>query len=277
MKLPITLVVLTYNEELNLVRCLKSAEDFASQIIVVDSGSADKTVEIAREHGAEVHVHTFTNQAEQFNWALDHLEIKNEWILRLDADEAMTPELWAEIGKELPNISSETSGFHMKRRVHFMGRWIRYGGYYPKWFLRLFRKGVGRFEDREMDEHVVLSRGRAIMLENDIIENDKRDLTTWIAKHNGYALREARAAMRKTASMEGNLEGEAPERTRWFKEHIYERLPLFVRPFLYFFYRYIILAGFLDGLEGFIFHTLQAFWYRFLVDAKIWEQKITRK
>ena len=291
MKLPISLIILTRDEEVNIGKCLESVKDWVSEIIVVDSMSTDRTAEIAKEYGAKVVEHQFENQAKQFNWALDTQKIKHAWILRLDADEEMTKELWQEIAEkldkmsyEVQNANNEVNGFYIKRRVYFMGRWIRHGGYYPTWILRLFRNGTGRSEDREMDEHIVLFSGKAEKLENDFIDRNLKGLSFWIDKHNKFATREANVVMKtlkqestKTSGHENmkalkqDIEG-PPALRREAKERYY-RLPPFLRVFIYFFNRYFLRMGFLDGKEGFIFHILQGFWYRFLVDAKLYEAK----
>src|SRR3989344_7070872 len=131
MKPSVSLIVLTFNEEKNLPRCLESVKDLADEIFVVDSYSEDKTVGIAEKFGAKVFQRDFINQAEQFNWALDNLLITSDWILRLDADECLMPELRDEIAEVLPEAPSEITGFYIKRRVYFLGRWIKHGGYYP--------------------------------------------------------------------------------------------------------------------------------------------------
>ncbi len=245
-------------------KCLESVKYFAGQIIVVDSKSADRTVAIAKEYGAEIYEHSFVNQAEQFNWALDNCHINGEWILRLDADEFLTPELAEEIKKTLPDISKNISGFYMKRRVYFMGRWIRYGGYYPSRFLRFFRAGKGRSEEREMDEHIVLLEGEHGHFKNDFVDDNHKGLSDWIQKHNNYSSREAAAGIRELR------EGVPARSGIWW---LYQELPHFVRAFFYFAYRYIFRGGFLDGKEGLVFHFLQGFWYRFLVDAKMLEMR----
>ena len=235
----LTLIVLTNNEELHLKRCLNSAKGIAGQVIIVDSGSTDETLAIARSAKAEIYHHEFKNQAEQFNWALDNCDIRGEWVLRLDADEYLTPELMREIPEGVQTVAKGVNGFYMKRRVIFMGRWIRYGGYYPRWFLRIFRKGKGRSEPREMDEHIVLLEGEASRLESDFVDENLRDLNFFTEKHNGF----------------------------------YMRLPLFLRAWWYFIWRFFFRGGFLDGIPGIIFHFLQGFWYRFLIDAKIYEAR----
>lgn len=273
-KLPITLIVLTYNEELHLSRCLENAEGRVHEMIVVDSDSTDRTADIAKEHGAKVYVHKFENQAKQFNWALDNVPVSGEWVLRLDADEYILPELWEEIEKVLPEAPQEVGGYYMKRRLYFMDRWIRYGGYYPAWFLRLMRKGHGRYEEREMDEHIVLEKGRSERLQNDFVDHNLKGLDERMTRHIGYANREVRDIMAATRSeLEGVAAGEKPGRVRWAKQNLYLKAPLFFRAFLYFFYRYFFRFGFLDGKEGLIYHFIQGCWYRFIVDAKFYEAR----
>ncbi|MBI2278873.1 MAG: glycosyltransferase family 2 protein [Candidatus Brennerbacteria bacterium] len=252
-------VILTKDEEVNLPHALESVKPLDAKVWVVDSGSTDNTEKITRLHGAEFVSHTdYQNQAQQFNWALDHLPLKGEWVLRLDADEWLTPELAKEIMQKITSIQSGVNGFYMKRRMYFMGRWICHGGYYPTWILRLFRRGKGRSEEREMDEHVVLSEGCAERLKNDFADENRKSLPEWLAKHRDYAVREARAALR------GHISD-----TRKLKKSFYYFLPPFVRPVLFFIYRYFFRLGFLDGIAGLKFHFLQGLWYRWLVDREI--------
>lgn len=258
MKFPLSVIILTYNEEIHIERLLKNITDWADEIFIVDSFSTDKTLEIAKKYGCKIFQHKFENQAQQFNWALDNLKIKNDWILRLDADEYLTEELKEEIEKEISS-STEVNGYFIKRRVYFMGRWIKHGAYYPAWFLRLFRKGRARSEQRIMDEHLVLLDGKAKKLKNDFIDENLKGLADWTAKHNNYSSREALTVISGDFGIK--------------KKKFYYQLPLFCRVCLYFCYRYFFRLGFLDGKEGLIFHFLQAFWYRFLVDAKIYEKK----
>ncbi len=274
-KVSVTAVILTKNEEKNLGACLKSIKDVADEIIVVDSFSTDTTREIAKMYGVRFYEHEFENQADQFNWALGNIEMRGDWILRLDADEYLTPEIAREIRETLPKTPEDIVGYYMKRRGYFLGRWIRHGGYYPTWILRLFRKGKAWYEEREVDEHVVLQGGRAGRLKHDFVDENKNGLEAWIAKHNSYSSREARERLRekKTGRVEARLGGERIEKRRWVKERIYGNLPLFIRPGLYFFYRYVVRLGILDGKEGFLFHVLQGWWYQLMIDAKIHELK----
>jgi len=276
MKPSVSLIVLTFNEEKNLPRCLESVKDLADEIFVVDSYSEDKTVGIAEKFGAKVFQRDFINQAEQFNWALDNLLITSDWILRLDADECLMPELRDEIAEVLPEAPSEITGFYIKRRVYFLGRWIKHGGYYPTWFLRLWRKGAARIEEREVDEHTVLLKGRAENLKNDFVDDSRNGLDAWTEKINDYTSREVKERIKKNAR-EMALGNNQAAKKRWLRQNIYYRLPLFCRAFLYFFYRYFVRLGFLDGKEGLIFHFLQGCWNQFLVDAKLYEYELRRK
>ncbi len=180
----IAVVILTYNEELHLNRCLLSIKDIASEIWVIDSGSNDATKAIAEAHSARFIEHKWPgNQAAQFNWALDNCQIASEWILRLDADEYLLSEMAKEIEETIPNIDTGINGVYLKRRVYFKGKWIRFGGFYPIKLLRLWRKGKGRYEDIAMDEHIILSTGKTITLRNDFVDENLNNIEWWINKH----------------------------------------------------------------------------------------------
>lgn len=276
MKMSVSVIILTFNEESNLSRCLDSVMGLAEEIIVVDSGSTDRTVEIAKKYGVKVLEHDFKNQADQFNWVLDCSEIKGDWILRLDADEYLTHELREEIANILPGTPPETTGFYLKRRNYFLGGWIKHGGYYPVWILRLFRRGLGRSDDREMDEHILLTKGHANRFEKDFVDDNQNGLSAWVEKHNKYASREAKTFL-ENINQAARTESDSIYVERQVKKSFYYQLPIFVRPFLYFIYRYFLRMGFLDGKEGLMFHLLQGFWYRFLVDAKIFESEKNKK
>jgi glycosyltransferase involved in cell wall biosynthesis len=276
----LSVIILTYNEELNLPYLLESLTSWVANIYVVDSGSTDKTIEIAESYGAQVVYHPFINQAVQLNWGLGHLDITTDWIMRMDADEVVMPELAQELCQVLPTLPSDVTGLYVKRRVYFMGRWIRHGAYYPTWLLRVFRTGKAFCEQRWMDEHMILTEGRSIQLAHDIIDENHKGLSFWTIKHDHFANREMLNLLDIRSETENNNEaikssliGQQDQRKRWLKGNVYMRAPLFLRAFLYFLYRYCIRLGFLDGREGLIFHTLQAFWYRFYVDAKIWEAR----
>jgi glycosyltransferase involved in cell wall biosynthesis len=282
-KLPISVIVLTFNEKLNLRECLDSVNNYVDEIIIVDSFSTDNTIEMAKSYTNKIYKNKFVNQAKQFIWALGSTDIKHEWILRLDADERWTKEGFEElreiIGKDKAN------GVYVKMKIFFMGRWIKHGGFYPNYFLRVYKKSKGRMEDRWMDEHIKVD-GRTIISNIDVIESNydrQKNISLWTDKHNKYSTREAiefliqKHKLRKIDTV-AKFWGNKTERKRWLKEKFYFRLPLFIRPMLYYFYRYIIKLGFLGGKEGFIYHYLHAFWYRFLVDVKIYQiEKLAKK
>ena len=274
----LTVVILTKNEERHIVRALSSVSDIATRCVVVDSGSTDRTRDLAKEAGAEVLQHAWVNHATQFNWALDQLPDDTDWVLRLDADEIVTPDLAAQIREALPSMSADVEGVYVSRRMHFLGRPIRWGGVFPIRVLRLFRHGAGRCEDRWMDEHIQV-RGATANLSGEIIDDNLNSLTWWTEKHNSYASREVVDLLNlehgfMAHETVANLRrGQQAGVKRWLKEQVYARLPGGSRAFAYFFYRYVIRLGFLDGKEGTAFHILQCFWYRYLVDMKLYEVK----
>ncbi|MBD2292364.1 glycosyltransferase family 2 protein [Anabaena sphaerica FACHB-251] len=277
----LSVIILTYNEAANLPTCLASLQSLNAEIFVVDSGSSDNTIEIATQAGCQVFSHPFENHAKQINWAIENLPISTPWIMRLDADERLTPELVDELKTTLPQTPKQITGYQVKRRVFFMGRWIRHGGYYPTWLLRVWRTGLGTCEQRWMDEHIILSQGEVANLKYDIIDENQKGLTFWTDKHNRYADREVKDLLgvmidEQDDLLNTNHFSQAGQR-RWVKKNLYGRSPLFLRAFLYFLMRYIIGLGFLDGMQGLIFHFLQGFWYRFLVDAKIYDLKKSKR
>lgn len=271
-----TAIVLTKNEEKNIGNCLDSIRGLVERVIVVDSGSTDRTVEIAKSYGAEVYHHEWIHYANQFNWALDNFEIRSKWIYRIDADEVVTPELKNEIEAACAeHDSDDVNAFIMKFKIFFMGRFLTHGGVYPFYNVTIFRNGFGRYEDRAMGEHIVVNSGSTAMLSNDCLHYDFKSLDAWIDKHNKYATREVDDyyAVRSANSELANLYGEA-EKAKTLRDGLYYRLPKFFRAHLYFFYRYYVKLGFLDGKPGKIYAFLQAYWYRYLVDAKLYEREI---
>lgn len=270
----LNVIILTKQEELNLPHALRSLQGLDCQVFVVDSGSTDRTVEIAESFGIRVVEHAFESQARQLNWALDTLPLSAGWTLRLDADERLTDALAAEIKRVLADAPDEIAGYLIKRRVYFWGRWIRFGGYYPTWLLRLWRTGMARSEDSWMDEHMVVSGGAIGRLQHDFIDENHKGLAFWIDKHNRYSDREIMAIEAATAAAAPRNVGAAVARRRFLKHAVYGKSPLFVRAIAYGLFRYFFLLGFLDGRAGFVFHFLQGFWYRFVIDAKLYERRI---
>lgn len=255
----ISVIVLTFNEETNLAACLESVSGLTREIFVVDSGSVDRTKEICASFGAKVYDHPFVFHVKQWEWALGNLPLQTDWVLALDADQRVTPEL----AKEIRALSEEelegVDGMYLKRRQIFRDKWIRFGGYYPIYLLKMFRRKAVYLDPSDLVDHHFYVSGKTIQLRNDLIEANKKedDIGFWIEKHNRYA--------RLMAKEQIERKGDYPT----LKKRVWARLPLFVRPFLYFIYRYVIRLGFLDGKQGAIFHFMQAFWFRLLVDINV--------
>lgn len=276
--LDLSVIILTYNEEIHIRRCLENVKQFASKVYVVDCFSIDRTAQIAKELGAEVIEHEWPgNQAEQFNWALDNLPITTEWILRLDADEYLLPGLIEELLEKLPVIPESVSALSLSLARAFCGKILHHGIVNNIRIIRIFRKGKARYEKRLMDEHLSVLSGETIDMKNQFVDDNRMPIGLFIDKHNGYATREAALlldAEYHSANMDSLPQdyGREVEKKRTQKAR-YARMPLFWRAFGYFVYRYIIKLGFLDGKEGFLWDFLQGWWYRTLVDAKVYEIK----
>ena len=264
MKPEITVIIMTKNEEKNIEKCIHSARKIASRILVIDSGSTDKTLDLAKRCGAETIFHEWPGHARQFNWALDNCNINTEWVFRLDADERISESLAKEILIKLADrASDDVDGYEMRWRIYFMNKWIRHGGTHKPYFLRLFRYGKGRVEEKLMDEHIRV-KGCVKRLKSDLIHYDYKGLDAWLQKHIWYSQLEIQMYEGQYLN---NIDKNIQNRNR----SLYYRLPMFLRVRFYYWYRYYLQLGFLDGREGRIFIYLQAYWYRFLVDAKIYE------
>ena len=269
----VSVIVLACNEEANLPDCLASLDHLDCEVLVVDSGSTDSTRELARQAGAAVFEHPFETYGAQRNWSQNTLPLTAEWGLHLDSDERLTPELVDEINSILLSPPADVDGFLFRKRTLFIGRWIRHGGHYPSYHLRLCRKDRGGCEERLYDQHYIV-RGNVRRLQHDYLDVLTSDLSVWSARHLRWAELEAREiddGDKTGGRVEASLFGNAIERRRWLREGLYWRMPLFARAFFYWFYRYFVRLGFLDGKEGMIFHFLQGFWFRFLIDAKLFE------
>jgi glycosyltransferase involved in cell wall biosynthesis len=275
----LAVIVLTLNEERNLPDCLASVRTLPCELYVIDSGSTDRTVSLARNAGASVLSHPFENYALQRNWGLANVPSACEWVLNLDADERLTPELAEEIRETLESPPADIDGYVLRRRTVFMGRWIRHGGHYPNHQLRLFRRSRGLCEERRYDQHFVV-QGATAFLKNDYVDIVASDIVTWSGRHVKWAAAEADELL----SGEHSSDASAPRvranilsgpigRRRWLREKFYGRAPLFSRALGYWTYRYFIRLGFLDGREGLVFHFLQGFWFRFLIDAITWDRR----
>jgi glycosyltransferase involved in cell wall biosynthesis len=271
----ISVLIPTFNEEVNLPHALKSVVGWADKVWVVDSESTDRTREIAKSMGAEVVVQPWLGYARQKNWALDNLPWQSEWLFILDADESITPELRDEmlaISKRDPAQVAE-GGFYVNRLPHFMGRPIRHCGFYPSYNLRFFKRGKARYEDREVHEHMVVD-GETTRLNQIMLHEDRRGLEHWIAKHNRYSTLEAREIvkeqLRVSSKRASRLERGIAFR-RWLKLHVLPYLPL--SGLFRFFYMYIFRLGFLDGATGFRFCLLLAV-YDYFITLKLAELRL---
>jgi glycosyltransferase involved in cell wall biosynthesis len=273
----ISIIILTFNDEIQIENCLASLNGLSDDIIVVDSFSKDKTVEICKARGARVFQNPFVNQAIQFNWALDHVDIRHDWVLRLDSDEMVPPKLKHEILERL-TANEPFQAYALNRRMYWMNRFLRHGRMYPHYIVRLFRKGHARYEERT-EEHLVVN-GATGQMANDFLEDNKKNTLDYFTdKHMATArgeLDEVRRGVNSSVeeqAIKPKLFGNKVARTRWLKEKLYGKTPLFVRPFAYFFYRYVLCLGFLDGVPGLTWHVLQGFWYRFYIDSKVYEAR----
>lgn len=278
--LDLSVIILTKDEELHIKRCLDNINDIAKEIFIIDSFSNDKTIEIAKEYPkVKILQHKWCNNyAMQFNWGLDNAPITGKWILRLDADEYLLPELITELTQKLPSLEDDITGCVINRRHIFLDKWMK-GGIYPVKLLRIFRYGKGRCEQRLMDEHIQLTDGKTIDLTYDFCDHNLNNLSWFCHKHVNYAVREAADLLDIEIGITGaaetdndkNISNQAIKKRE--KKHKYARQPLFWRSFAYFLYRYFLKGAWRDGKEGFIFTFIQGWWYRTLVDSKIFEIK----
>lgn len=276
MKAALTVIVPTLNEQSNLPDCLHSVCGWANQVLVVDSGSTDATVQVARGAGAEVLVHDYAGPAQQKNWAMAHPSIRNRWVLFVDADERVSPELAREI-RDVISSSAHHAGYHVNRRFIFYGHWMRHS-WYPSWNVRLVLRDKARYEERPVHEHMLVD-GTVAYLRHDLIHNDFRDMTHWIATHNRYATGEAAELVRRqlghaSDGLPASLFGGPLERRRWVKNVLWPWLP--ARGLWMFAYLYFLKRGFLDGETGFHFCLMHAIFEHF-ISAKAWESNYLRR
>jgi glycosyltransferase involved in cell wall biosynthesis len=269
-------IIITYNEEIHLGRLLQSISELDARIFILDSGSTDKTLEIGRQYGAEFLQHAFENHPRQWDYALKNFEVKTPWVICLDADQVVTPELKNRLNNFKDEDYSAINGIYFNRKNFFKGRWIKHGGYYPFYLLKMFRYAVGYSDINENMDHRFIVPGKTeiwkdgVILEENLKENNIR---FWIDKHNRYsdlvAQEEVERIMQlRTQTIQPRFWGSPDERTAWRKQ-LWWRLPRYVRPMIYFTQRLIFQLGILDGRTGVIFHFLQGFWFRLIVDIKI--------
>jgi glycosyltransferase involved in cell wall biosynthesis len=267
-------IILTFNSA-NIIReTIGQALKACPRIYVVDSGSKDDTVIIARNMGCEVVDRAFINYSEQRNWAIEQMAPNYQWQLHLDADEVLDDDAVNSICNVLHG-ENKFDAYLIKRRDYFMGRMLQFSGVNP-WHLRLFKSGAGQCENRLYDQHFVTTiptgKLRGIMHDKNV-----SSMADWTARHNRWSDLEADQIMQDNDIgndvLQPRLFGDARERTRFIKR-LYYKLPIGIRALLYFVYRYVFRLGFLDGVVGFYFAFFQAFWFRMIVDAKIYEKKL---
>lgn len=273
----ISVIILSFNGEDTLPATLAAARRVSGDLHVVDSYSGDRSQEIARQYGAQVVEHPFETYGVQRKWASDHLPLKHDWELHLDQDDLMTDELVDELNRLKHQFSDDVTGYYIGRVIYFLGRPIRHGGMYPSWQMRLFRKGTGQCDKRRYDSHFYVT-GPTRHLKGEMIDDVRMTLTEWTARHNKWADAEAEEIESPTPEgvIASKMAGDVVQRKRALRGY-YEAWPLLIRPFVLFFYRYVLRLGFLDGKTGFVFYVLQTFWWRFLVDAKIFERRLARQ
>lgn len=272
----VSVIILTYNEEMNLPKCLDSVCANTDEVIVIDSFSTDSTCEIAAAHNCTIYKHAYDSHPSQWHWVLENIPLKHDWILAVDADFEITAQLWSEIRRTLSAHNGPTKrGYYVRHLQMFDGKLLRHGSMYPRYWLRLFhRESVSVDEADLVDVHFYV-RGEIGRIEADIIENNLKeaDLSFWVNKQMRFATRQAKEEYgRRTAR--GRLPTPAkcfgtPDQHTLFLKELWYRMPLYVRPILFFAYRYIIRAGFLDGKAGYLYHVTQAFLYRLAVDAEL--------
>ena len=278
----LTAIVLTYNEEQHIQRCLDSIKSCVKRIVAIDSYSTDNTLNILKKNNIEVFQKKYINLAIQFNWGIKIAEIKTKWILRIDSDEFIPEKSAATIGKELESLSPNISGIIINRRGIFLGKEIKFGGAFPQKVIRIWKNGKGKIHDIWCDEHVLVN-GESTYINQDIVDDNLNDLNWWITKHKKFAKFEAinyfLHTHNKNKIEDKSFDRGKNEKMKFFlKYKIYYSVPTILRPILLFIYKYFFRFGFLDGWKVLRFHYLQSFWYRFLVDLNILKiKKIMKK
>ena len=269
----IAAIVLTYNEEKNIKMCLDSLDGLATKIFVIDSFSTDKTEQIVKTYRNTVFIqHAFVNQSKQIKFALDTIDFDATWLIRLDADEVLTEESSKEIKDLVSKYSdSDINGLVLRYKCFFLGKPLKWGGYYPSKKMTVIRIGKAIIEDKEMDEHFILTEGKSVECKKDSLHENFNTIYDWIDKHNKYSSREVNDYLQSSANNSKKLNKHSKKKS--FFKKIYYKFPTGLRSTLLYFYRYYIRLGFLDGRIGKYYAFLQAKWYRYLVDIKIFEEK----
>lgn len=274
-----SIIILTFNEEIHIERCIRNASLVSNDIFVIDSYSTDRTVEIAKKYTKNIYYAKFDSFSSKLNWAIANLPISSKWTIRLDADEIFCQNFIENVNSLVEMQQPRVTGIYVRRQLWFLNKWMRHGAMYPVYSLRIWRTGLAICENRLLDEHMILKEGVSILSSLDIIDDPKISINLWIQKHNKYSDAEVISLVHCSNSSneikQSLFGGKQNETSRYFKNKVYYKMPLFIRAILYFLYRYFFKLGFLDGKEGFIWHILHGFWYRLLIDVKIYELRKT--
>jgi len=287
MKPQFSIIILTYNEETHLPRLLESIQGLNCDLYIVDSGSEDRTLDIAGAYGATITYNAFENHPKQWHFALNAFEIKTPWIIGLDADQIILPELYQKLKKFRDNeIDSTIKGIYFNRKNYFKGRWLKYGGYFPRYLLKMFRTDVGYSDLNENMDHRFVVPGEKLIWKDGYLKEEnlkENEISFWLNKHNRYSdliaqeeIERFKKIRHQNSANTALFFGTPDERIAFFKK-IWWKLPLYWRPAIYFIYRFFFKLGILDGPEGRMFHFLQGFWFRLIVDEKISELKKAEK
>ncbi len=261
---------------MHLPRLLASVADLLAPIFILDSGSTDSTVNIGKSHGATILHHAFENHPKQWDYALKNFEITTPWVICLDADQVLSPELREQLHAFNPLNYPDVNGIYFNRKNIFKRKWIKHGGYYPFYMLKMFKYSVGYSDLNENMDHRFIVYGKTVtwkkghIIEENLKENS---IAFWIAKHNRYSDLTAqeeidRQNKLRIQTLQPHFWG-SPDERRVHLKKIWWQMPKYTRPALYFLYRYVLQLGFLDGHKGAIFHFMQGFWFRLVIDIKI--------
>jgi glycosyltransferase involved in cell wall biosynthesis len=277
-------IILTYNEEVHLPRLLASIAGLNAETFILDSGSTDETIAIGEKAGVIVGHHFFENHPKQWDFALKNFAVKTPWVICLDADQIVTPELYKQLDSFMDEDHKNVNGIYFNRKNFFKGKWIKYGGYYPFYLLKMIRFGVGFSDTNEnMDHRLIVPGNTLIWKQGHLLEENLKEnkITFWIEKHNKYSDLLAHEELERMLSIrqqtvKPHFWGSPDERTAWLKQRWW-KMPRYTRPMLYLIYRIIFKMGIFDGRTGLIFHFMQAYWFRLVVDIKIDELLKQRK
>ncbi len=272
--LVICAIILAKNEEQNIKYCLESLRSIPT--FVVDSGSTDETLDICKSFGVRVFYHPYSNHANQWDWALHNLPVETPWILAMDADFVLTPMLYERICRDIGSVADDVGGIYIRHLYEFGGGKIRFGGTKQFW-LRIIRRNRAFPDKGDLVDFRFNVDGRVNYWREPVVEYNRKDddISVWLGKQDKFAFRLAVEEELRRRSLHSwdkppSFTGTTDERFAWLRDRWLD-MPLFARPVFYFVYRYVLAGGFLDGRAGFLYHALQGFWLRLIVDWKIFQ------